>query len=79
MLFAILAIVVSAIYGTLGYFLSDAVQIIHYILSEKNTLNEDPILFSNKKQYLADLIEICANGNGTLTKGLSEFFWLLAK
>ena len=74
MLFAILAIVVSAIYGTLGYFLSDTVQIIHYILSEKNTLNEDPILFNNKKQYLADLIEICANGDGTLTKGLSEFF-----
>ena len=39
MLFAILAIVVSAIYGTLGYFLSDTVQIIHYILSEENTLN----------------------------------------
>ena len=91
MLLVILAIIESASYGILGYILKDGVQVASYILSEENLNSNDPLIFENnnyyhdgygynnneENNYITDLIEICANGNGNFTnviKGGKELY-----
>ena len=72
MLFVILAIVVSVIFGVLGYIFRDAVQIGHYTLSSQNIKSDKPIVFTSKNEYLSDLIEECVNGNGYFISTFGE-------
>ena len=72
MLISILAIIVSAIYGVIGYIFIDSIQVINYTLSFDNLLNPDPIIFSSKQAFLSDIIEECANGDGHLFDIISE-------
>jgi hypothetical protein len=72
MLISILAIIVSAIYGVIGYVFIDSIQVINYTLSSDNILNDDPIIFSTKLQFLSDIIEECANGDGHLFDIITE-------
>ena len=64
MLFLILAIVVSVVYGVVGYVFTDGVQVFHFILSRTNIESDDPLLFPSKKSFIADIIEECAYGDG---------------
>ena len=72
MLFVILTIVVSVIFGVLGYIFRDAVQIGHYTLSSQNIKSDKPIVFTSKNEYLSDLIEECVNGNGYFISTFGE-------
>ena len=62
MLISILAIIISAIYGVIGYVFSDSVQVIHFTLSDNNILSDDPIIFKKKHNYLEwQYIDGCIN------------------
>ena len=69
MLLVILAIIEAASLGIIGYLLEDAVQVGNYILSSENLKSNDPLVFKNNNEnnYISDLIEICANGDGNFT------------
>ena len=79
MLLMILAIIEAACFGIIGYLLKDAVQVANYILSSENLNSDDPLIFSNNNyydqygtkiegdNYISDLVEICANGDGNFT------------
>ena len=64
MLFMILAILVSVVFGVLGYVARDGVQIIHYTLSSYNMLSFNPIFFKRQNTFVSSLIEECANDDG---------------
>ena len=51
MFISIMAIIISAIYGSLVYLFTDSVQILNYALSEQNLLNDDPIIFTKKNDF----------------------------
>ena len=72
MLISIIAIIVSAIYGVIGYVFTDFVQVIHYTLSYENLLSFDPILFKHRQTTLADIIHECANDNGHILDTVVE-------
>ena len=74
MLFMILAIVVSAIYGVLGYVCKDGVQVLHYAVSTNNLESNDPIIFTSKSSILSTILDICANGDGHFIDILGEGF-----
>ena len=76
MIFMFLAIISSAAFGILGYVLKDAAQVCQYILSPKNLDSNDPLIFSTNDKYVSDLIDICANGNGTFTNIIQESGYL---
>ena len=82
MLLMFLAIIYSAVFGIIGYIFKDGVQIANYILSEENLKSEDPLIFHNNynydgyydnnyvyenNDYITNIIEVCANGNGSFT------------
>ena len=67
MLLMIVTLIESAGFGILGYFFRDAVQVTTYIISEKNFKSKDPLVFDSSDGYITDLIEVCANGNGSFT------------
>jgi hypothetical protein len=77
MLISILAIIISAIYGVIGYVFSDSVQVIHFTLSDNNILSDDPIIFKKKHNYLSIIINTCANGEGHLLDMASEEFEIM--
>jgi hypothetical protein len=95
MLLMFLAIVESAVFGIIGYIFKDAVQIANYILSEENLNSEDPLVFDNNnyyydgyydynygnsnKNYISNIIEICANGDGNFTNVIEGGQTLYAK
>ena len=72
MLFVILAIVVSVIFGVLGYVFTDGVQVLHYILSTQNINGDDPVLFTKKNEFLSMMIEECANQDGNFISILGD-------
>ena len=72
MLFVIFAIVVSVIFGILGYLSKDGVQIGNYILSSQNIKSDDPLLFTKKNDYLSNLIEECVNKEGYFLSTIGE-------
>ena len=76
MLLMILAVVISAFYGIIGYVFKDFVQIVHYTLSKNNIESDDPLIFNRKDSFLSDIIDKCANGDGNfldiIGEGLSE-------
>jgi len=72
MLFMILAILVSVLFGVLGYVTRDGVQIIHYTLSSYNLLSDDPIFFKTKNHFISSMIEECANDEGDFLDSLGD-------
>ena len=76
MIFMYLAIISSAAFGILGYVLKDAAQVCQYILSPKNLDSNDPLIFSANDKYVSDLIDTCANGDGTFTNIIQESGYL---
>ena len=70
-------IIISAIYGVIGYVFSDSVQVIHFTLSDNNILSDDPIIFKKKHNYLSIIINTCANGEGHLLDMASEEFEIM--
>ena len=72
MLFMILAILVSVVFGVLGYVTRDGVQIIHYTLSSYNLLSDEPIFFKSKNFFISSMIEECANEEGDFLDSLGD-------
>ena len=73
MLLMLLAILMSVIFGVAGYLLKDGAQVGQYILSIDNLNRTDPLLIDGGNQkYISDLIDICANGNGSFTSIIQE-------
>lgn len=72
MLLMILAVLLSAFFGIFGYVLRDTVQVGHYILSSENLKSNDPLLFESSDDYVSDLIDVCANGDGNFMKIIQE-------
>ena len=72
MFISIMAIIISAIYGSLGYLFTDSVQVLNYALSEQNLLNDDPIIFTKKNDFLSEIIIECADGDGHLFDIISQ-------
>ena len=72
MLVMYISILISALLGIVGYILKDAVQVGQYILSPSNLNNADPLVFDPNDEYVSDLIDICANGNGDFVYLLNE-------
>ena len=64
MLIIILALIISAIYGIIGFVFKDFVQIVHYTLSINNLESDDPLIFKRKHSFLSGIIDECANGDG---------------
>ena len=64
MLLMILAVLWSAVFGIVGYVFRDSVQVGQYILSPSNLKSDDPLLFDSSDEYVSDLIDVCANGDG---------------
>ena len=70
MLFAILF---GVVFGVLGNVLKDAVRVGQYILSRENIDSNDPLIFkSNEDEMVADLIDVCANGDGNFMEIIQE-------
>ena len=67
-----ISILISALLGIVGYILKDAAQVGQYILSPSNLNNADPLVFDPNDEYVSDLIDICANGNGDFVNLLNE-------
>ena len=67
-----MAIVVSVIFGVLGYVSRDGVQIANYILSSQNLNSDDPLLFTSKNDYLTKLIEECVNKEGSFLSTIED-------
>ena len=65
MLLMYLSILASVLFGIIGYVFKDAAQVGQYILSTDNLNSTDPIVFESSDDYVSDLIDICANGNGS--------------
>jgi hypothetical protein len=72
LLFVILAIIVSVIFGVIGYVSRDGVQIANYILSSQNLNSDDPLLFTSKNDYLTILIEECVNKEGSFISTIED-------
>lgn len=64
MLLMILAVFLSAVWGIVGCIFKDSVQVGQYILSSENLKSEDPLLLESSDEYVSDLIDVCANGDG---------------
>lgn len=65
MLFVILE---ASSFGIIGYIFEDGVQVGNYILSKDNLRSDDPLVFSSSDDdYISDLVDICANGDGNFT------------
>lgn len=71
MLLMILSILLSVVFGLIGYILHDAVAVIQYTLSENNLNSNDPI-FIKSSSFVSDLINSCVNGNGEFLKIIQE-------
>jgi len=72
MLVMYISILISALLGIVGYILKDATQVGQYILSPSNLNDADPLVFDPNDEYVSDLIDICANGNGDFVNLLNE-------
>lgn len=73
MLLMLFAILMSVVFGVVGYILKDGAQVGQYILSTDNLNSTDPLLINGGNQkYISDLVDICANGNGRFTNIIQE-------
>ena len=72
LLLMILIILFSAIFGIVSYLLTDGITVTQYTLSPKNLYNEDPLAFDPGKDTVKDIIDICANGNGSFVHVIKE-------
>ena len=78
MLLVFLAFIFSSVFGIFGYIMKDAVQVFNYIFSSENLNSDDPLIFDREyyydengdllnNNYISDIIETCANGDGNIT------------
>ena len=65
LLLAFVTILAGSFFGIIGYVGTDAVQVGHYIFSSENLQSPDPLIFDSTNYYISDLVDVCANGNGT--------------
>ena len=72
MLLMILAVLLSAAFGIISYIFKDTVQVGQYILSPENLKSEDPLLLESSDEYVSDLIDVCANGDGNFMEIIQE-------
>jgi len=72
MLFAIFVILFSVIFGVVGYICNDGIQIVNYIFSVENLKSDNPVLFTQKNEFLSILIDECANQEGIFLYTLGE-------
>ena len=74
----ILVIIVGIIFGLLGYLLTDGFQVCYYILSIDNLNNPDPLVFITNKEFIAGIIDNCANGDGDFLDIIQEGLLILS-
>ena len=67
MILMILAIILSAIFGIIGYLFTDFAQVSQYVLSKENFESQDPLIFKTDNEYVKKLVDTCTNGNGNFT------------
>ena len=67
MLLMLLSILLGVLFGIIGYVFNDAVQVGQYIISSENLNSNDPIVFESSDEYVSDIIDTCANGDGNIT------------
>ena len=63
----LLSILLGVLFGIIGYVFNDAVQVGQYIISSENLNSNDPIVFESSDEYVSDIIDTCANGDGNIT------------
>ena len=72
MLLMIFAVLLSSVFGIISYIFKDTVQVGQYILSPENLKSEDPLLLESSDEYVSDLIDVCANGDGNFMEIIQE-------
>lgn len=72
MLLMIISIVLSVIFGLLGYLLTDATVIVQYILSTDNLNHKDPIFIKSNSTYVSNFIDTCFNGDGEFLRVIQK-------
>ena len=72
MLFMLLAIIISVVFGVVSYVLDDGIQVGYYILSSDNLLSDKPLVFSKKNEVVFFVIDNCANKDGEFAKLIGD-------
>jgi hypothetical protein len=72
MLFMLLAIIISVVFGVVSYILDDGIQVGYYILSSHNLLSDKPLVFSKKNEVVFLVIDNCANEDGEFVKLIGD-------
>ena len=72
MLFMLLAIIISVVFGVVSYVLDDGIQVGYYILSSDNLLSDKPLVFSKKNEAVFLVIDNCANEDGEFVKLIGD-------
>ena len=72
MLFMLLAIIISVVFGVVSYILDDGIQVGYYILSSDNLLSDKPLVFSKKNEVVFFVIDNCANKDGEFAKLIGD-------
>ena len=72
MLFMLLAIIISVVFGVVSYVLDDGIQVGYYILSSDNLLSDKPLVFSKKNEVVFLVIDNCANEDGEFAKLIGD-------
>ena len=71
MLLMLFSILISIIFGIIGFLIHDGMRVIQYILSEDNLNNNDPLLIDSNN-FISDLIVTCVNGDGEFLRVIQE-------
>ena len=70
------AIMLSAVFGILGTILKDGAAVGQYIISSENIESNDPLIFKTDSNYVSNIIDTCANGNGSFTHIIQDSGYL---
>ena len=79
MLLLYLSIILGALFGIIGNFFRDAVQIGQYVLSNENLNSTEPIIFEISDEYVSDFVDTCVNGDGNFTYVIKDGDVLIEK
>jgi hypothetical protein len=79
MLFMLLAIIISVVFGVVSYVLDDGIQVGYYILSSDNLLSDKPLVFSKKNEAVFHVIDNCANEDGEFVKLIGDLALILGE
>ena len=66
MIFIIVIMLVSVLFGVVSYIAKDGVNVAKYIKSEKNLNSNDPIVIKHDDTTTSELINKCFNGDGKI-------------